>query len=79
MAAFTPEYVHLALHAEGVAVITLDKRPANALNVPLLNQFLDAVAEAQSMPDVQAIVITGANGEYYLFIISQKACLKQEN
>src|SRR5712692_2841867 len=45
---------------EGVATLTIDHPPVNALNQPTLLELNDAVDEVIANPDVKAVVITGA-------------------
>jgi enoyl-CoA hydratase/carnithine racemase len=45
---------------EGVATLTIDHPPVNALNQPTLEELNAAVDEVIANPDVKAVVITGA-------------------
>ncbi len=45
---------------DGVAIVTLDSPPVNALSVVVRTQLVDAVREAEADPGVQAIVLIGA-------------------
>ncbi|MBV9056680.1 MAG: enoyl-CoA hydratase/isomerase family protein [Candidatus Eremiobacteraeota bacterium] len=47
---------------DGVAVITLDNPPVNALSFAYCKQLLTAIESAERDPGVRAVVITGANG-----------------
>ncbi|KAK9812903.1 hypothetical protein WJX72_005569 [[Myrmecia] bisecta] len=52
----------LQLHDHGVAVITLQNPPVNALHPKLLESLFTCLAEAQASREVKAIVITGDGG-----------------
>jgi enoyl-CoA hydratase/carnithine racemase len=45
---------------DGVLVVTLDRRPANALGLPIIDGLADALDEADRSPDVRTIVIASA-------------------
>lgn len=44
-----------------VAEITLDRPPVNAITLPLVDELLDALAEAQADPEVRAVVVGSAH------------------
>jgi enoyl-CoA hydratase len=46
--------------ADGVLVVTLDRRPANALGLPIIDGLAAALDEADRRPDVRTLVITSA-------------------
>ena len=48
-----------------VSIITIDRPPANALELPLVDALLDALAAAETDPDVGAVVIT-ARGRLFV-------------
>ncbi len=48
----------------GVATLTLDRPPVNAVNPQLIEELLDAVDTLAVDPAARAILITGANGRY---------------
>ncbi|KAG7669001.1 hypothetical protein Ndes2526B_g00718 [Nannochloris sp. 'desiccata'] len=53
------------LHCEdGVAIITLDNPPVNALHPDVLQSLFNHLREAHNRRDVHAIVVTGANGKF---------------
>jgi 3-hydroxyacyl-CoA dehydrogenase len=54
-----PSCVHCRLH-DRVALITIDNPPLNVLGPGVLDAVADEVARAESNPDVEAIVLTGA-------------------
>jgi enoyl-CoA hydratase/carnithine racemase len=45
---------------EGVLVVSLDRRPANALGLPIIDGLAAALDEADRRPDVRTIVIASA-------------------
>ncbi len=47
-------------HADGVAVLTIDRPPINALTAPFLDRIADAVSAVAADPDARAAVLTGA-------------------
>ena len=48
-------------HRQGVAWLTFNRpQKANALSLPLLTAFAQALADAARRPDVRAVVVTGA-------------------
>jgi len=47
-----------------VALVTIDSPPVNSLSQPVVRGLLDAVAAANANPQVKAIVITGAGGNF---------------
>lgn len=54
----------LAVEQDGVAVITLENPPVNALHPSVLQSLFNHLREAQANPRVKAIVVTGANGKF---------------
>jgi enoyl-CoA hydratase len=53
-----PELVHLEVD-DGVAIVRLDRPPANAISLQLSVELLDALEEAGSRDDVGALVLWG--------------------
>ena len=49
---------------DGIAVVTIENPPVNALGPAAITPLIDALAEAQADPGVRAIVLTGANGTF---------------
>jgi len=49
---------------DGVAVVTIENPPVNALGPVAIVPLLAAVAQAEADPAVRAIVLTGANGTF---------------
>jgi 3-hydroxyacyl-CoA dehydrogenase len=49
---------------DGVAVLTIDNPPVNALGAPSIAPLMAALAEAQSDPAAGALVLVGANGTF---------------
>lgn len=45
---------------EGIAVVTMQRPPANAIDIGLLEQLARALAEIEQRADVAALVLTGA-------------------
>ncbi|KAK9827372.1 hypothetical protein WJX81_002997 [Elliptochloris bilobata] len=50
--------------SDGVAVISLQNPPVNALHPAVLSGLFDRLREAHSRSDVKAIVVTGAKGKF---------------
>jgi enoyl-CoA hydratase len=50
---------------EGVAVVTLNRPPANAISGPLVLELEAAVAELDADPAVRAVVLTGAGDRIF--------------
>ncbi|BDA49067.1 Peroxisomal fatty acid beta-oxidation multifunctional protein [Coccomyxa sp. Obi] len=50
--------------SDGVAIITLQNPPVNALHPAVLNALFNCLREAHSRQDVKAIVVTGAKGRF---------------
>lgn len=46
--------------AEGVATITLDRPPVNALSAGMMRALIEALREADRRDDVRAVILTGA-------------------
>jgi enoyl-CoA hydratase/carnithine racemase len=55
------EHVVLSEHDEGVAVLTVDRPPANAMDIALLREIVDAIALVASEAP-RALVISGRPG-----------------
>jgi 3-hydroxyacyl-CoA dehydrogenase len=53
--------VRLAKH-DSVAVLTIDHPPVNALGIGILDALSEAFEQAVKVPDIRAVVITGAGG-----------------
>src|SRR5205807_174138 len=45
---------------EGIAVVTMQRPPANAIDIGFLEQLVRALAEIEQRADVAAVVLTGA-------------------
>lgn len=54
-----PEFVHLEIDGN-VGVIRLDRPPVNAINRAMHDEILAAAAEADSRPDVRAVLMYGS-------------------
>ncbi|CAL8463963.1 g3498 [Coccomyxa elongata] len=54
----------LEVGSDGVAIITLQNPPVNALHPAVLNALFNCLREAHSRQDVKAIVVTGAKGRF---------------
>ena len=55
------EHVSLSEHGEGIAVLTIDRPPANAMNVTLLREVNEAVGRVAGEPP-RALVVAGRPG-----------------
>lgn len=55
------EHVSLQQRSDGVAVMTVDRKPANAMNVALLREIVEATAQVAGDPPA-ALVVTGRPG-----------------
>jgi len=49
---------------DGVAVVTIENPPVNALGPAAITPLIAAIAQAETDPAVRAIVLTGANGTF---------------
>ncbi|CAN5265191.1 enoyl-CoA hydratase-related protein [soil metagenome] len=63
MLLFEHDAVKVAL-ASGVATVTIDRPPVNALNMELVGALNEAVAAAVRSPDARSIVITGTETRF---------------
>jgi len=54
------ELVHYAV-SDGIAEITLDRAPVNALSMPLIDALLEALGKARDDQSVRAVVIASAH------------------
>src|SRR3954471_24188900 len=52
--------------ADGVATVTVDHPPVNALADPVLEGLADAARDVREDPAVRAVVLTGAGGRTFL-------------
>src|SRR5690606_17066471 len=59
-AAMDREFIRYEVR-DRVAEITLDRPPVNAITLPLVDELLDALAEAQADPEVRAVVVGSAH------------------
>ncbi len=55
------EHVTLSEHEDGVVALTIDRPPANAMNVELLREVVEAVAQAAAQAP-RALVLAGREG-----------------
>src|SRR5436309_10936481 len=54
-----PESVRIDRHADGVAVVRIDRPPLNALSSALLDEIASAARDVGGDPDVKAVVVLG--------------------
>jgi enoyl-CoA hydratase len=52
-------------HDEGVATVTIDRPPANAVNPAMIQEFLELLPKLSADPAVRCIVITGS-GRFFV-------------
>lgn len=52
--------------SDGVAVITIDNPPANALNTTMVFELTDAFRVLRERKDVRAVVLTGAGSRFFM-------------
>lgn len=55
----TDTFIRSERRADGVALVTLDRPPMNALSIALLEQLADTARDLASDADLKAVVVTG--------------------
>lgn len=58
-----PKFVHVEVE-QGVALLTVDRPPANALDLQVVEEISAAAAQAASRPEVGAVVLTGHGKQF---------------
>ncbi|HEY8518144.1 MAG TPA: enoyl-CoA hydratase/isomerase family protein [Candidatus Binatia bacterium] len=53
-------HIHVSDHEGGVRLLRINRPPANAINVELLQELHDVVSAAEADESVRAVVVTGA-------------------